>query len=669
MQTSFNSLFSAITPHFTDFLPASSIAFLYLTGDSCLIRHLTSPSGVRKFSHHVSHPYAVGWPRIVSQFHYLHTFELIHSSDMRHIPVEGVNLSILPKILRNLTLHFINGFASLHDPYPWYQSYKNVEPTFMNLKERWPQLERFSLMPQIHQRIPLNFDLFPSTLVQLQIRHGIAISDIAMIPHTITDLGVTFKKHSDCSIDPKFSPHLSRLRLSNVNTCQIYQHLPASLEHFEVKFTELSWENGDSTGQAGFHWLPRQMLRFVLSSWSLCPLTIQMLLALPRTILHLELLPIKIGTSAKNSDIFWNAFPPHLRKLYLPLAFPRDPLTGRMTMCDENMANALKNTEGGHNVFFHTFLTTNRAFSLIPPRFTFLNVESLTPYQSCLLPNFITTLKVGTIVNSSDSNINSGFGAMETSIPECDFRFPPSLTHLTVQTSIVYPAVSALVRDCAKTLTEVFLPPTALDFSMKLPFFENLETVAVTDTLNEIFIPFIPEKLKSLKTIFIRYIACSSTDEQVLVLLKSLPWTLTDLDLELSRRAIIDTEMVMTYINAETTPNLLRLSFKKIESIESRYFKVLPRRLTDLTLVGKHANYKEEDLMNLPQSLTHVNLDNQDMSTSVLPQRINLIDNQFYLNEHEGGAVKANQWRIDYLKQRFGPKVHHETTYDVNDAD
>jgi hypothetical protein len=390
-----SDVINIITYHLDGF----NIIRLYMTGDKMLKRTMTQLGGVRHFRIVISSPRYLLWPSIVSNFPYLDSFELIAVDSLKLFAIKDVDVSILPKSLLSLTLHFGNGLASLfHHP-----SANPQDSTMHCIKFMWPNLTSLQYTSYTKRNMTKDIlSLLPASLTQMTTFGCLTFDVLPYLPINLTSLKFYMPDTQDTPLE--WPQSLISLHVLNVRSCLIHQHFPRSLKALTIDYsTESTWYSPDESGLAGFQWFPPSLTSFCFKNHAPFKLRSKHIQCLSRSIVDLT---IEANDSTREMIIssgFMDSLPPNLTQFNV-FAF----INSKTSSLLDEFQDCLKNLPS-------TLLETNLAeFSedYFPPKLISVSLHVRMDFRSMLktLPMSLTYLFITEILPPLlDDNVSSSF--------------------------------------------------------------------------------------------------------------------------------------------------------------------------------------------------------------------------------------------------------------------
>lgn len=234
----------------TALISGNDLARLYLTGDSALLRLIRSSPiqfalSLPNYGHN-------SWPLLLHEFTHLYSVNIgqIASNSLPTGPyLPSVSVSLLPKSLRELKLHFANGFLSLFQPlsYAAFATPQDPEPLeldvlFPNLRllhvsnayRGTPVAMKSSKLFNVLGRLPLiDLSLEPFILSD---------SDLSSLPATLERISLTSDTPVQKTLENPIAwpPGLTSLKLTSIENYDLIQSIPKSLSEISVQLAVAS---------------------------------------------------------------------------------------------------------------------------------------------------------------------------------------------------------------------------------------------------------------------------------------------------------------------------------------------------------------------------------------------------------------------------------------------
>jgi len=699
-----SSLAPDLLGHITDLLSGFDIASLYFTGALALVHRLQAPGAVRTFRLVVRHPRQVGFPHLALRFRYLLEFSLLHTEDMKHIPVDDTCISKLPATLRRLRLYFLNSFACLHDvPLPSPPSLPpsgSMSYAILPLNTLFPSLEVLEYMPQKLQFIR-TFDSLPASLTCLNAGKNVGLSSLVLLPRHLTKLTVSFAPSQDWNVDKvSFPGSLVDLTAFDVSSCEMIRFLPPTLDFLLIYYNTTpnsAWRRADHE-TFGAKWLPRTLKSLTVSGSHQLRLTVPFTRALPRTLQHL-VVSCEKTTSASAADAILN-LPPHLNSVQIHGLFMN--ISSTPISRESPVYNATKhliqhiNTELPYSTLWMFLVQDN--LPLLPPALQHLTTGTLYPELVASLPRSLTHLQVERLVLGTSSRTEHAHHRLPSSTSEssessekkvehivCEtclateanresskdgkdkdtldsklWLFPPSLTLLHVQYPSITRAFNWALAQCTKLQTLKLPQPNWHDIDPNLVSnHPTLRSIRCHPDVNDahVALPILPP-MKQLDTVLLLRIEPPSA-QSIASFYNSLPsHSLTKLHLDIPKDFGFHASDVEIVLTGDKLPHLESLFVGYVQHLTNAMVSHLPRQLTALSVMGTNSTINDEALATFPKSLTYVSLSCKDVSLD----GICLLPNLSIFTIFPYGEFPAwdeyYQRRATRFAERYGNIVH-----------
>lgn len=328
------------------YLNPLEILHLFMCGNRQLVYALGPAGGLKTLNISVPPWMDTPWLSVISLFTKLHHFTIWLEPNPHNYILESMDLPLVSRELRTLSLGFLNVFNLLQSPPTSLEMCiprtELAKCRYFDLASQFPVLESLTLSGS--SRFSANiFDVLPPHLRSLYIRgpayEDVTASVINKLPTSLTKFVLFDDDDSPSSgslpnVDLTFPPELSELDLHTKWMRKVLPYLPASLATLALRWTYLSIEEflvlpvsltslsaasmrfGTPEAQA----LPRELKHLVLSNTQRTgPPPVEFFTALPR-----DLANYRVNLQGVPPSSF-SSIPPRTMAIEDPEATPRDP--------------------------------------------------------------------------------------------------------------------------------------------------------------------------------------------------------------------------------------------------------------------------------------------------------------------------------------------------------